>query len=329
MEKCMYTQFIEFLNKAKKIAIITHRNPDGDALGSALAVREFLITYFKDKKVGVFTDYKSLSEEFKDIVKDLEINPTDRDYDSAICLDSGDKVLFGAYEGLFEGIENTICIDHHKTNYAYAKINIVDHLSSNCELLYNVFKELRFKITKDIGKYLCVGILTDTNGLSTNSVSADTYRVVADLCELGVDVYGIRNMFFSGHSIKKYKIIARAMNKVEFLCEDKVLFVNLTREDFEEFDLDENDTVGIISSVNNIKEVFACFLITPRKDKNHVSMRSVDGIDVSKLAESMGGGGHACAAACDTSVSVQEIKQSIVSAISKQLNSFTLEKYEF
>lgn len=325
----MYKQFIEFLSSAKKIAIITHRNPDGDAFGSALAVREFLNTYFKDKEVSVFTDFATLSEEFKEIVKDIEINPKDRDFDSAICLDAGDKSLFCAYESLFDSIENTICIDHHKSNFAYAKINIVSHVSSNCELLYTVFKGLDYEITKEMGKYLCVGILTDTNALSTNNVTADTYKIVSELDELGVDVYGIRKMFFSGHSIKKYKIIARAMNKVEILCDNKVLLVNLTKQDFEEFGLDENDTVGIINSVNNIKGACACFLITPRKEKNHVSMRSVDGIDVSKIAESLGGGGHACAAACDTELSVDNIKTRILDELSSQMKNFKLNQYNF
>lgn len=315
----MNNEFLDFLEKANKIAILTHRNPDGDAFGSALAVYEFLSLHFKDKQKAIYTDYITLSDEFIEITKGIELNPEDRDFDAAICVDLSDKKLLGIYETLFDGIENSLCIDHHKSNNNFCKINIVNCLSSNCEHIYNVLNTTGFEITKKIGNYLCVGIMTDTNGLTTNSVNADTYRTVASLEDLGVNVYDIRQMFFAGNNLEKYKIIAKAMSKVEFLLENKVMFINLMKEDFDNCGLDENDTVGIINQAFYMKDAYACFLVTPRRGKNHVSMRSVDGIDVSVIAESFGGGGHLCASACDTELSVEEIKEKILNLIKVQL----------
>ena len=318
----MSNQLLDFINKANKIAIFTHKNPDGDALGSALMMYEFLDLYFKDKKKAIFTDFVTLSKEFKVITKGIELNPNDRDFDSAICLDTGDKKLFGVYEPLFDSIKQSICIDHHNSHINYAQINLVECLSSNCEYLYNVLKGTGLEITKKMGKYACVGIMTDTNALSNNNVEAGTYKTVAELAELGVDVYGIRKLFFSGQSIEKYNLVARAMNKVEFLLNNMVMFISLTKKDFKEFGLDENDTVGIINRAFYMKDAYSCFLVTPRDGINHISMRSVEGIDVSKIAESFGGGGHVCAAACNTSLSIKNIKKEIIAQMKKQIEKF-------
>lgn len=326
MEKIMDNGLLKFLSDANKIAIITHKNPDGDAIGSAMMMYEFIDTYFKDKKKEVFTDYVVLDEEISLVCRNININPNDTDFDSAICLDCGDKSLLGKFEYLFESIDNTICIDHHKSNTMYAKVNMVECLPSNCEYLYKILKNTGLEITKQIGKYACVGIMTDTNALSTNNVDAATYKTVAELCELSVDVYGIRSLFFSGNSLEKYKILACAMRNAEFLLNNKVLFMTLTKEDFEHAGLDENDTVGIINQAFNLKNAYACFLVTPREGVRRVSMRSVEGIDVSKIAESFGGGGHACAAASNTDLSIEEIKENILTHIEKQLNIVKINK---
>lgn len=314
-------KFLNFINQSKSIAILTHKNPDGDAIGSALMVYEFLDTYFKGKKKAIFTEYETLSDEFKLITKGVELNPEDRDFDSAICVDTGDKYLFGIYEHVFDSAKQSICIDHHKTNTEYANISIVECLSSNSEHLYNILKGTGFAITKQIGKYACVGIMTDTNALANNNVDFNTYKTVAELAILGVDVYSIRKMFFSGNSFEKYKIIARAMSKVEFLLDNKVMFINLTKQDFDECGLHVNDTEGIIGQAFNLKSAYACFLVTPRDGIRRISMRSVDGIDVSKIAESFGGGGHVSAAASNTDLCVEQIKEQILNQIEQQIKN--------
>jgi len=318
----MNNQLIEFLDKSNKIAILTHKNPDGDAFGSALALYEFLNIHFKDKEKAIFTDFVSLDDEFKLITKGIELNPSKRDFDSVICVDVSDKKLLGMYESIFDSVENTLCIDHHASNTGIAKVNIINCISSNCEHLYNVLKSTNLEISKEVGKYLCVGIMTDTNALSNNNVKAGTYRTLAELEDLGVEVYKIRKLFFSGNSLSKYKIIAKAMSKVEFLLDNKIMFINLTKEDFNECGLDENDTIGIINQAFNMKDAYACFLNTPRRGKNHISMRSVEGIDVSKIAESFGGGGHVCAAACDTDLNVEQIKTEIKNHMIVQISNF-------
>lgn len=325
----MKNKLLEFIKKSNKIAIMTHKNPDGDAFGSALAIYEFLDVYFKDKEKVIFTDFVSLGEEFKLITKGAKMNVADIEFDSAICVDISDKKLLGAYEPLFDTINNTFCIDHHKSNNNFCKINLVNCVSSNCEHLFNVFKETGLNITNKMAQYLCVGMTTDTNNFTINSVNAGTYRVIAEMEDLGVDVYGIRKIFFSGNSLEKYKIISLAMNKVEFLLDNKVMFINLIKEDFESCGLDENDTVGIINQAFYMKDAVACFLVSPRKDKLHISMRSVDGIDVSVIAESFGGGGHVCAAASDTNLNVLEIKNSILKQIKNQIRKLKPQKSIF
>lgn len=325
----MINKLLEFLNNATNIAIITHKNPDGDALGSALMMYEFINTYFKNKKKSVFTDYVTLSDEFKVITKEVVLNPKERDFDGVICVDVGDKQLLGKFESLFDSVTNSICIDHHKSNTYFCKTNIVDCLSSNCEHLYNLLKSTGLEITKEMGKYACVGIMTDTNALSTNSVDAGTYRTVGELADLGVDVYGVRKLFFSGNNLQKYKLVAKAMSKAEFLLDNKVMFINLTKQDFEECELEENDTVGIINQAYNMKDAYACFMVTPRKGVKHVSMRCVEGIDVSKIAESFGGGGHMCAAASNTDLSIDQIRNEILKQMQEQISNFKTLKTNF
>lgn len=325
----MVNKIIEAIKKYDSIAIITHKNPDGDALGSAFMLEEFIKLNYS-KTCSVFSEFEAMDGVLKHVCLGKNINKKVKKYDLVFVLDCGDTNLLGKYKTIFLDADYTICIDHHKTNSNYAQLNCVECLSSNCEYLYSILKQANLKIDKNVAKFCLVGILTDTNNLSTNSVTANTYKTVAELNEIGADVYNIRKMFFAGHEVNKFKIISLAMHKAELLEDNTVAIIKLTKKDFFKCGLNENDTVGIINTVfGQIKGLNACFLWTPRNKMWHISMRANDGIDVSVIAESLGGGGHIPAAACNTTLSYNRSKQHILKELKKQTKDFLPKEFKF
>ena len=325
----MINQFLEMLNKAKNIAIITHINPDGDAFGSALMMHEFLSINFPNINKSIFAEHTHISDEFKLMLEDIKLNENLYEYDTVITVDCGDTNRFEMFMDIFNSAKQTISIDHHKDNSYFAQLNIVNVMSSNCENLFNIFKQMGFKINKRLCGYCYAGMITDTLAFSVKTITPNTYKVLEEIMEMGVDCYRIRNLFFNGFGKEKYKIIAKTMEKAEFYLNDKVVIVYLDENDFAQCGLDINNTEGIVNQAFSLKTALACFLVSPRKEKLHISMRSKPGIDVSVIANKLGGGGHVCAAAGDSEKGIDEIKKFIITEIEPQIISFKEIPFKF
>lgn len=317
-------KFISVIKKSKKIAIITHTNPDGDAWGSSLMIYEFLDKNFPKIEKHIFTEYKTLSPEFQLMLKGVSVNPDKNEFDTAIVVDCGDENRFTQYHDIFSKAKNTICFDHHLNNTNFCKLNYNNIVPSNCENLYNYLTSTEYELTLKFFQFCYVGMLTDTNAFTTPSVSADTYKIASEIKAKGVDTNLIYKMFYQGFEKNKYMLLGRSITKAEFWFNNKVVFINLTEKDFKDCNVAEDDTTGIINQAfAMIKGAFACFLVTPRNATKHISMRSIEGIDVSKIACILGGGGHACASATDSALNLTELKTFLKKEIKKQIDSYT------
>ncbi len=311
----------EKISNANSVLILTHENPDGDAIGSSLALYNALLKLEKKALVYIPIPDKTFSflPGYSEIMTG-EIMPIYKDFDLCISLDSSDLNRLGNPKELFNSIDNTICIDHHITNQNYADINYVNAVaSSTCENLMVIMASLNLAINKEIAECLYTGILTDTGGFRY-SCQPETMEMVATIMETGVNTAKIYRTVYDITTFAKTKLTGRCIDRLELTEDAKIAFTYVLKADLDELNLEESDTDQIVYFGRDIDSVEVSLLAKERADGTFkISMRSNEIVDVSVVASKFGGGGHVRAAGCEFSMTLDQIKQSLFEEIYKQL----------
>lgn len=308
----------EKVENAKSILIITHLNPDGDAMGSSLGLLAALKKIEKKATVYIPIPNKTFSylPGYSEIVTEIsDVN----EYDLCIALDSSDLERLGTGREFFERIEDTIVIDHHITNQSFADINYLNAVaSSTCENLIVVLAAMNIAINKEIAECLYTGILTDTGAFRYN-IQSETFEFVAMLMETGIETAKIYRKLFDSTTLNKTKLLGKALNRLEVLEDGKVSFTYITREDLQELNLDESDADGIVNFGRNIEGTEVSIFIKEQEGKHKVSMRANEYVDVSIIASKFAGGGHVRAAGFESVMTLEQIKTAVLEEVKKQL----------
>ena len=279
-------------------AVVSHVNPDGDAIGSSLALCEALKSM--GKKVHMFTD-GSIPIHISFLWDDSFIpdKPLE-EYDVFVALDSGSKDRFSSFDNLFDTAKTTLCIDHHVTNtFNYADINYVEgDASSTGEIMYELIKNvLEIPMTKRIAEYLYCAIATDCGTFKYSCTSAKTHRVVAELMEAGIDVNYLSNYLFDYKTINQIKLYSEGANNLRLYEDGKIALTFVDYKFLDEIGVTFDDADYLVTMP---RTVLGCEVGVYLKVKNDneikVSYRSNDYVDVSVLAMELGGGGHKKAA---------------------------------
>lgn len=279
-------------------AVVSHVNPDGDAIGSSLALCEALKSM--GKKVHMFTD-GSIPIHIRFLWDDSFIpdKPLE-EYDVFVALDSGSKDRFSSFDNLFDTAKTTLCIDHHVTNtFNYADINYVEgDASSTGEIMYELIKNvLEIPMTKRIAEYLYCAIATDCGTFKYSCTSAKTHRVVAELMEAGIDVNYLSNYLFDYKTINQIKLYSEGANNLRLYEDGKIALTFVDYKFLDEIGVTFDDADYLVTMP---RTVLGCEVGVYLKVKNDneikVSYRSNDYVDVSVLAMELGGGGHKKAA---------------------------------
>ena len=316
----MFEKIIEKLNKAEKVGIFTHVNPDGDALGSSYSLKSVLEGMGKYACVFIAG---SIEPKLLKVIetgeeRELEIS----DCDLLVALDSADVQRLDIWQDAFKEHKNTIAIDHHITHKEYAGISIVDDISSTCEVMCKLYKEMGVKLSKTAATNLYIGITTDTGNFKYSSVTGDTHRVAADLIDCGIDFSGIAKILFDTATKDYLALKSLATEKLEYFLDDRVASLYLTDADFEKFNVDEATASPLVVLPSSIEGVEVGIYVRQRgEDELKVSLRSVKHVDVSAIAVKFGGGGHIRAAGY--SIKTEEYKDNmtmLIAEIEKQLN---------
>jgi len=304
-------QAIESLLAApKKIAIIPHRNPDGDAMGSTLGLYHFLLKNNHQPIVispNEFPDFLAWlpgSETVKIFENDKE-NCTKllEEAEIIFTLDFNALHRVGEMEKVLEVLETPfIMIDHHQKPDNYASYMYSDiSFGSTCEMIYNFICFLNKKedIDKTIGTCIYTGILTDSGSFKFPGTTGTTHRIVADLIDLGVENTKIPNLLYENSSYNRLQLLGRALQNMKVLEEHKTSYTTLTQEELDTFKHIKGDTEGIVNYGLSIKGIiFTAIFIENNDDKIvKISFRSQGDFDVNQFArDHFNGGGHKNAA---------------------------------
>lgn len=309
---------LKVLNNANSVCLITHLNPDVDAISSLIVFSTFIKEQFGVKKVDLFADCQALPENMQSIVGDNLINPTPSSYDIAVMLDAPNSSRLGIFESLFVGAKTKIVIDHHLTNNHCGDINIVEFVCSTCEILYSILSYYNYTPIDKLCECIYAGIITDTNNFSVGNFNKKTFETVAQIADK-VDIPAIYRQHFS-NSLRSTRIFARAVDNLAVLHNGRILISYIDIEFAIKNNLQDEDFVGIINRLATIsKSIFVC-LIYPLGDRYNVSLRAKDPYNVAEIALKFNGGGHKGAAAFVSDQPIEKIKKQIADEFEIQLN---------
>ena len=259
--------YFEQIEEAKKIAIIVHRNADMDALGAAISLKRLIKKNCSEKQIDLFTDTDNVNETdpeknmYAVFTKTETFNQQNCEkYDLAISLDSPNRKILGCYEKIFRNAENTMNIDHHPTNTAFAEKNIIiPKCSSTCELIYQLFIKIRkLQHSDDILRLLYAGIITDTNNL-TNNIWRNTFKTIDSIS--GNDpkkmeqLEKIRNYFFRNESKAKFALLVKALQSIKYAGDGKIAIMKITKQDFADTNAVMTDTLGIVDYATRLQGI--------------------------------------------------------------------------
>ncbi|TRX03327.1 DHH family phosphoesterase [Flavobacterium gawalongense] len=308
------------LSTPKKIAIIPHRGPDGDAMGSSLGLYHFLLKNNHHPVVvspNEFPDFLAWmpgSETVKIYEKDKQ-NCTKilEEAELIFTLDFNALHRTGEMENVLAKLKTPfIMIDHHQKPDDYATFTYSDTaFGSTCEMLYNFICFLGKKedIDKTIGTCIYTGILTDSGSFRFPKTTGDTHRIVAELIDLGVENTEIPTLLFDNSSFGRLQLLGRALQNMKVLTEHKTAYTILTQDELNSFDYVRGDTEGIVNYGLSIKGIlFTAIFIENKEEKIiKISFRSQGDFDVNQFARDyFNGGGHRNAAGGKSEVSMEE-----------------------
>ena len=313
------------LQAADRFLLTTHENPDGDALGSLLAMHHVLGTLGKDSVMFLAAKEFPLPVEYRFLPLEEVFHEAPADLADRVLLflDCG-NIDRMPVDWLKRDGATILNIDHHHDNTRFGTTNLVDvSASSTAEIVYELARGLGVALTPEIASALYVGLVTDTGRFMYENTTPRAHRITAELIEAGVDVDDTYRRLYEKVPIEKLRLVSRALDRVERLEGGALTMSYLTAEDYRAAGASEVLTEGIIDHLRSLEGSHVAALVRDKPDgpqPRKVSLRSVDGlVDVSRIAREKGGGGHARAAGFSTDLSYRELAEFLSAAVRAQL----------
>lgn len=304
---------VSSLGQAKKVLVATHIFPDGDALGSQLALGDSLaslgkeVFLYSEEKVSHLYDFLPGCERLQGALPDLD------QYDCVVAVDCADQKRLGKEVERLLAVKQVIMIDHHAGHKLFGHLQWVDPArASTGEMIYDLIVALGTDISPDAAYCLYTAIVSDTGSFMYSSTTADTFRVVSELVALGVKPAEVAGKLFENFTVNRLQLLQLVLDSLEMISGGRVAIITVTREMFAKTGAVPADTENFINYPRAVASVrVAAFIKETRDGVVSVSLRSKDGTcDVAELAASYGGGGHTNAAGfkirAEDSLSVKE-----------------------
>ena len=314
---------VDELRAADRFLLTTHEGPDGDALGSLLAMHEVLRQLGKDsvmflaaKEFPLPVEYRFLPLE--EVFHEPPADVVDR---TLVFLDCG-NIDRMPVEFLQRDGARLVNIDHHHDNTRFGTVNLVDtEASCTAEIVLEITKRLGAELTPEIAQALYVGLITDTGKFMYENTRAASHRVAAELIDAGVDVNDIYRRLYERVPLEKWRLTARALEKIELYDEGRFAVTYISADDYEASGAGEVLTEGIIDFLRALEGVEVAAMIRDKTDGGRsarkVSLRSTD-VDVSAIARAQGGGGHRRAAGFGSDLPYPELVEFLRTEVAAQ-----------
>ena len=323
--------FKKIISDNESFIITTHRGPDGDAMGSSMAMYNLLFNLKKDVNVIIpnsFPNFLSWLPNIKNVINHEENNSDTsnifREVDVIIMLDFND---LSRIENLESYVTNSnakkILIDHHQDpDLSICDLSFCDTTySSTCELLYMILNQAKFNLTKNIADCLYTGILTDTGSFKFSCTTKNTHISVGDLISKGVNATEINNLIYNNYSHDRIKLLGHCLiNKLKIYNNSSAI-ISLSEDELKKFNFKKGDTEGIINYALSIKEVIFAVFIVEKDNIVKLSFRSLGNINVQEISKRyFGGGGHFNAAGAKSDLSLDKTIKKVENIIKNEFS---------
>lgn len=320
---------IQEIKNSKKSLVLSHQNPDGDTLGSNLALGALL------KKLGHVVDhvicdpvpeiYKFLP--FSELVKSPDDKTLQKNYDLVFSLDCGSLKRLGKAKDFWLKAKTTINIDHHISNERFGKINWIEaEATSTGQMVYWLGKDLNIKITKEIATLLYTTLLTDTGCFANSNTNAEALSWGAELISLGADHENVYRKAFLERPFKSVKIFGIALNNLNLIEGNKIVWTYVSKDVMDSLSATGEDTEDVADFMMRTKGAKVGVFFREDSNETKVSLRSVTDFDVSKIAVSMGGGGHKRAAGINIKSPLGEVKDLVLKKVVEEFRNYNGKK---
>lgn len=315
---------LEYLKRSTNVLLASHKNPDGDAVGSSLALGLALKSL--GKTVTVYNESR-LPAVFRYLPEVGLLTQTPGcidDYDTAVILDCGDLSRIGDLHKSIENIHILLNIDHHQTNTRFGKARLIKpEACSTSEIIHDLIMDLGAEITTDIAFAIYTGIVSDTGSFRFSNTTRKSFEICADMVEKGANPYIVAQNIYSPYSLGRIKLLNMVLESIEVSKNGKLSLMSLTQRMLKETGTNAEDVNGLVNYAKHIEDVRVAAFIQEaetqareqiREDETlyYVSLRSDGTIDVSSFAASFGGGGHSTAAGFTTLSSFSALKDNLM-----------------
>lgn len=286
-----------FIRQHEDFVLIAHVSPDGDTLGSCLALRLLLLSLGKRVQVVCEDPVPAIYRFLPGAAAVLRPEQA-RGAAAVISVDCADRARTGAAEPLIGGAA-TLNIDHHESNTGYFEENFVEHVAATGELIWRLYAALCVPLGKDAAACLYTAIVTDTGNLSYSNTTPDTLRITAELLETGIDLPQLNRAIYRTVPLHKVRLLGCVIRNTTLYCAGRIGISFLALDDFRSSGASNEDTEGAVDCIRDIDTVELAALLYECEDGAvHISLRGKRSADVSQIAKSFGGGGHRLAAGC-------------------------------
>jgi phosphoesterase RecJ-like protein len=314
--------FRDELSDASSVLIGTHLNPDGDALGSALAMSLYLDS-LKIQNEIVCHHEAPRNLRFLPHANRVRFEPKQEKYDLGIILDLDSLERLGRTEPYFAGCQRLVVIDHHIPHAAPGDLRIVDTAApATALILTRLLVELGAKITPDMATCLLTGIVTDTGSFRFRNTTPEALSLSAYLLECGGDLTQVSEEVFQSKTLSSVKLLGHTLEVMRLACDNQIAWSVLSARDFELTQARDEDTEGFVNEMLFITSVqIAALMREPKPGKVRCSLRSRGHFDVAEVARFFGGGGHKNAAGCTLDMPLEEAEARLVERLKACLGS--------
>lgn len=308
------------LNKARCVAIFCHARPDGDALGSGLAL---CLALERAGKTAYMCCEDAPPEKFAFLPEMQRVNRQipNAEYDLLVSVDCADSARMGVFSKFYNKFKkNTINIDHHISNDGYGKLNYVIDCSASCEIMTDILLKAELEITKEIADLLMLGLTTDSGNFTHQDVTENTFKVAGYLRSKGADVNKINYYTNVRQPKARALLFGRVMSCIRFCLDEKLAFIVISEKDMKELGADRSLTEGFVDFPLTVDDVeVAASLLEYKSGQYKVSLRSKGRVNVNSVAVSFGGGGHVLASGCMLFGELEEVIERLTRAVSLNL----------
>lgn len=313
-------ELIDHIKHGQRFVIASHQRPDGDAIGSAMAMALALKAIGKDTTVVTDAIPAVFLQPFPG-VDTVRITPEITDaYDAALIMECSELSRTGV-----RGLDRSpvLNIDHHPGNTGYGAINWVDESAAACgEMAFTLIEALGAPLTEDVATHIYLAVLTDTGSFHFSHLTPRTFEIAKRCVEAGADPAWIARTHYDSNTLARVRIFGAVMNGMVIVDEGRIALLSITRRTMDDLGGTNDDLEGLINFPLTVKDIEAVAFFKEIGDNDwRVSLRSKGTVDVGAIARWHGGGGHTNAAGCSATGSVSDVNKQFGQLLSEAVRS--------